>query len=272
MPQVVPDDARPSLVAVAVSVTLVGLLAFFLQRDLPAMASMAPLSDGDVARLETVLDAMALSYGDTVDASDVARAADGLGVDLGATVDVSDVEVLAAARRASAVVATYGPLQLSVPSDHIRLVGFHEASSPTTVGLVPADRPGMTTMSTRNRPTHPRSAVDVAVAPGTPMYAPVTGRVVEVARYRLYGRHPDVRIRIVPDDDPDLVVTMLHLAGPLVAVGDEVAAGDPLAASSRVLPIRSQIDRYAGAGPHLHMEVRPRRPGDEREFTDTVTS
>lgn len=157
------------------------------------------------------------------------------------------------------VFATVAGTELRLPSDRVRLVGFHQAAYRDVSGLRPARRPGMATLSSRGRGTHRRSAADIAMPLGETVLSPVGGRVVEVSHYRLYGRTADVRIRIVPWQNPRLVVTVLHVRDPKVKVGTEVHAGHtPLAGSANLLPFRSQIDREVGRMPHVHVEVRGR--------------
>jgi hypothetical protein len=89
--------------------------------------------------------------------------------------------------------------------------------------------------------------------------SPVSGRVVEVKRYALYGRYPDARIRIVPDQNPQMLVTVLHVSDPTVRVGSRVRGGrTEIAKRATKFPFVSQIDRFAGPYPHVHIEVRRR--------------
>ena len=112
-------------------------------------------------------------------------------------------------------------------------------------------------LASRGRGTAPTSAVDVALPPGSTVTAPTTGVVELVSDYALYGRHPDVTIRIVPDGVADAVVQVFHVEDPVVAEGDRVEAGVTPLATVRQLPVKSQIDRITGdTRPHAHVEVR----------------
>lgn len=231
---------------------------------------------------------------DAITAEDLVRAKEALGVTVGGRIDATDARHIfdvadqgpppappapAVApdpapaprpapleERAHAVVpcaepvfATVGGVELRLPSEHVRLVGFHQASSHAVLGLRPAPRGGMTTLATRGRGTHRRSAADIAVPYGRAVLSPVTGRVVEVDHYALYGRTPDVKIRIVPDRNPDLLVTLLHVRDPRVKVGTRVWSGHTMVAgTANLLPFPSQIDRSVGRLPHVHVEVRER--------------
>jgi murein DD-endopeptidase MepM/ murein hydrolase activator NlpD len=174
--------------------------------------------------------------------------------------------------------ARTGEVRIVAEGSMVELVGFHESSSSAALGLDPArpvvsrhtgvtaDAPGdegpVMVLPTRGRAGGPTSAIDLAVAPGVEVPAPVTGEVVEVADFSLYGRTRDVLVRIRAADDPSIVVTAMHLVDPLVEVGDRVEGGvTPIAASARQLPFDSQIDRFTAAhrgqaGPHVHLEVR----------------
>jgi murein DD-endopeptidase MepM/ murein hydrolase activator NlpD len=174
--------------------------------------------------------------------------------------------------------ARAGAVRIVAEGSTVELVGFHESSSTAALRMTPAhpvvsehagvtaDAPGddgpVVVLPTRGRAGAPTSAIDLAVAPGVAVPAPVTGEVVEVADFALYGRTRDVLVRIRADDDRSVVVTAMHLVDPLVAVGDRVEGGvTPIAASARQLPFDSQIDRFTAAyrgqaGPHVHLEVR----------------
>lgn len=172
--------------------------------------------------------------------------------------------------------ASYQDLELFLPSTRALISGFHEASYPHALRLRPwgtplandnprkdaaaptDDGPNYAIMSTRDRPTQATSAVDVAVPHHAPIASPVSGRVVEVTPYALYGRYADTRIRIRPADRPDLLVTVLHLSAPAVRVGDDVVAGRTrIAGRSTAFPFRSHVDAYAGGRPpHVHIELR----------------
>lgn len=172
--------------------------------------------------------------------------------------------------------ASYEDVELFLPTPRTMIVGFHEASYRNAVRLRPwgaplaSDNPrkeaapprdpgpNYAVMSTRGRPTQATSAADLAVPAGTRIASPVTGTVVEVSPYQLYGRHSDLRIRIRPEARPDLLVTVLHVQGAEVAVGDRVVGGEsPLAARATHFPFRSHVDAYSGGRPpHVHVELR----------------
>lgn len=179
-------------------------------------------------------------------------------------------------------IASVDGLDLYLPADGALLVAFHEGSSgaaelapeiPTRAVHNSSSSSEVTThdgpldamvLPSRKRAASASSAVDVVLPPSLMVLAPVTGEVVEVREYALYGEQPDVRIEIAPDDHPSLRVVLLHVEGPQVAAGYRVEAGlTPLAANARELDVDSQVDRFTvrswreAPRPHVHIEVLP---------------
>jgi murein DD-endopeptidase MepM/ murein hydrolase activator NlpD len=101
------------------------------------------------------------------------------------------------------------------------------------------------------------SAADVGAPPGSPVYAPLDGKVIEIKPYQLYGRYDDVEIHIQPEGRPDLDLVLIHVADPLVEVGDEVVAGKTRVASVRKLSdqMSLQLAEYTPGGDHVHMQL-----------------
>jgi biotin carboxyl carrier protein len=175
--------------------------------------------------------------------------------------------------------ARIGRLTLVLPADEVLLVGYHEASFADAVALQPhghglanenttkftlppaADGgPGYLVLSSRGRPQPATSAVDLVMHDDETVTSPVTGTVVAVEPYSLYGAHPDTRIEIAPEDAPHLRVVLIHVRDVVVANGDEVEAGTTvLAAGPNRFPFASHIDRYfpEDRWPHVHLEVKP---------------
>jgi biotin carboxyl carrier protein len=172
--------------------------------------------------------------------------------------------------------ATVEGLELALPHTNPLMVAFHEATRPEALPLAPHgelvanDNPTKFTattqtpgppyrvLSSRGRARPATSAVDVVVPEGASVTAPVTGRVVEVREYVLYGRLRDWRVVLEPAERPDLQVVLIHLHEPRVRVGDEVVAGTTPLAVVRQLPFDSHVD-YATEQrlPHAHVEVKP---------------
>jgi hypothetical protein len=179
-------------------------------------------------------------------------------------------------RRGGGTFAAVDGLALALPHPAPELVAFHEASRPEALPLDPVGRltvnenptkftpgedtagPDYVVLSSRGRSRPATSAVDIVVPEGAFAAAPVTGRVVEVRQYDLYGRVRDWRVVIEPEDRPDLHVVLIHLHQPGVAPGDRVEAGVTPLAAARLLPFSSHVDGHLGARrPHVHLEVKP---------------
>lgn len=174
------------------------------------------------------------------------------------------------------VFANVAGVEVVVPATDAKIVGFHEAAYPVALPMlplgnplvndnitkhanpVPTPGPNFVIMSTRGRPHAATSAVDIVPEHGERILAPVTGTVVTVRPYDLYGKYPDNRIEIVPDARPDLKLTILHVAGPQVVPGQHVHAGETVIAQQAThFPFDSHVDAYAGGKPaHVHIETK----------------
>lgn len=211
-------------------------------------------------RVKRTLAHAGIDSGQVLDVSDVVRASKVLGVRVGARLDPQDTRRIldAAWERVDApVLATARAVSVHAPSPRPTYVGFHQSSS----GRATPMRAAMGhKLPSRGRGTAGTSAVDVAMEPGDPVRAPVTGRVVAVEPYALYGKYADYRLRFVPDDDPSMLVTVIHVTDPKVRPGQRVRGGvDLIAGGARKLPFVSQIDVNGGRNrAHVHLELRPR--------------
>lgn len=181
--------------------------------------------------------------------------------------------------------ARVGSVDLVVPSPDAALIGFHEAGRPggeRMTSLAPLEEvltardvsvadevieeqtAPVIALPTRNRAQHAMTAVDVAMPEGADVLAPVTGRVVTVSPYQLYGTYGDYRVEIEVEGSPGRRVTMIHMDGIQVEPGDRVVAGESvIAETAKLFPFSSQIDRFTAARegaamPHVHMEVSSR--------------
>ena len=187
------------------------------------------------------------------------------------------IEDLRARARAAGpqVLATVAGQEIVLPRA-VRKIGFHESGNPAALAMSPVGRleenlnagrvslpavngdrdGGYIVLPTRHRDGGPTTAVDLSMRENEPVTSPVTGEVTAANDYTLYGTTRDTIVEIVPDRRPELRVRMMHVEGVGVQPGDRVEAGRTLvAARSRSLPFSSQIDRYAGAHPHVHLEV-----------------
>lgn len=170
--------------------------------------------------------------------------------------------------------ASVDGIELVLTSPAAKIVGFHQASYPDALTMVPmgralaldngsvgyvgAEGPNFVVMSSRGRPTSATSAVDIAQEAGSVVVSPVSGTVAAVSNYALYGRYPDARIELIPEGRPDLRIVVLHVTGPRVGPGQRVEAGQTVVASTATsFPFTSHVDRYAGGRPpHVHVEAK----------------
>jgi hypothetical protein len=194
---------------------------------------------------------------------------------------------------ATPVLARFEDLELHLLAPSPVVVGYHEAATTAAFGLepvgaltedhnttrtdLPDDVAGGTpylVLSSRGRAAAPTSALDIVLEPDVPVLAPVSGTVVDVRGFLLYGAHVDLRVEIVPDGRPDLRLVLIHLDEVTVEIGDRVVGGvTPLAGTARTFPFGSHIDRETEPDrfPHVHLELQAvdaPRPGDPRPPTD----
>lgn len=183
--------------------------------------------------------------------------------------------------------ATVGGIDLHLPIDPsaITALAFHQASGEHAQAMtslvpdMPADEAAPEMVAARmaeaaadddiwggvclrlwrsGRGGEPDTAADVGAAPGTDVYAPVTGTVVEVRPYLLYEKHDDIQIHIRPDGAEDLDVVLIHVTDASVAAGDRVAGGVTRIAAVRQMStvIELQLAGYTGdGGDHVHMQI-----------------
>lgn len=212
-----------------------------------------------------------IDVGRQVGMKDLRRAARRFGVDYGekiypkntvriAHVVERTVKARREAKRRTPIFARTGGVALALPSHNVRYAGFHQASARNIQSLRPSGKARTRRLPSRRRGTGRTTAIDIVMRPGEDVRSPVTGRVVEVRAYRLYGKYPDYRVRIVPSGNRGLLVTALHVKNPRVRVGQNVKAGRTVIAGSvRKFPFFSQVDGYSGKPwGHVHIEARRR--------------
>lgn len=210
----------------------------------------------------------------------------------GAPADVPPTEEVAVARADLAdptpFFASYRSLHLylPVPVASLTELAFHQASGETAIHMesllpdanmnvvaqnhgsgrqVPTSTVGpdvltgsVLRMWRSNRHGAPDTAADVGAAPGTPVYAPVTGTVLKVRPYRLYEKYDDYEIHIRPNGWDEVDVVVIHVQDPKVEPGDRVIGGITNIASVRQLSDRvtPQIAAYTkDAGDHVHVQL-----------------
>jgi murein DD-endopeptidase MepM/ murein hydrolase activator NlpD len=155
--------------------------------------------------------------------------------------------------------ATAGGIVLHHPSSRVERIGFHESAEQDArelTALPTASQP--VTLTSRDRPTAPRTAADVVVDPAVEIRAPVSGRVLAANAYVLYCQFRDHLVIIEPDEHPGWQVKVLHLAATAVRVGQRVEAGlTVIAPGANRFPFASQVDEvtFSPAWPHVHVEI-----------------
>ena len=110
----------------------------------------------------------------------------------------------------------------------------------------------------RDRPGPPDTAADVGALAGTTVVAPVTGTVVNIRPYLLYGKYRDYELHIHPDGTSGLDVVMIHLTSLCCTAGEHVDAGlTPLAKIRKFSDkFHDQLADYTKSpGDHVHIEV-----------------
>ncbi len=110
----------------------------------------------------------------------------------------------------------------------------------------------------RARPGEPDTATDVGAPPGSDVFAPVSGTIVKIKKYKLYGKHDDYEIHIQPHGWPDIDLVMIHVTDLSAGVGDEVVGGVTRIAAIRKLSdkVHHQLRDYTDdGGDHTHLQI-----------------
>ena len=200
--------------------------------------------------------------------------------------------------------ASYRSLRLRLPVKVTDLteVGFHQASYPYALHMattlteadnsdtkaahgtgrdaskqatgVDAVLQGKFIRMWRSRPGRPDTAADVGALPGSDVYAPVSGTIVKIKAYKLYGKYDDYEIHIQPTGWSDIDLVMIHVTDLSAMVGEEVVGGETRLAAIRKLSDRvvHQLGEYTGdGGDHTHIQLNnakdPRYKGLDRAIT-----
>lgn len=104
----------------------------------------------------------------------------------------------------------------------------------------------------------PTTSVLVGAQPDTPVTSPVSGVVVRVREYLLFGKYEDVQIDIRPEEMGGTIVTLVFINDPAVTIGERVEAGKTLLGKVRACPeeIGKTLSAYThDSGSHVHLQV-----------------
>lgn len=104
----------------------------------------------------------------------------------------------------------------------------------------------------------PTTSVLVGAAPGTPVYAPVSGVITGVTEYLLYGKYEDVQIDIRPEKASGATLSLILVAEPTVSIGEPVTAGKTQLGKVRECPeqLGKTLSNYThDSGSHVHMQI-----------------
>lgn len=192
------------------------------------------------------------------------------------------------ASRPTPIIASYRELCLRLPVrlEDLTEVGFHQAAygyaTHLKTPMPPADMKaakkrkttdrdltkqaagtdapltGSALVMWRNRPGKPDSAIDVGAKPGSDVLAPLSGVVVKVKKYALYGKHEDYEIHIQPAGYANLDCVLIHVTDVTVRPGDSVIAGTSRIGAVRKLSDRvtHQLGHYTrDGGDHTHLQL-----------------
>ena len=109
-----------------------------------------------------------------------------------------------------------------------------------------------------NRGGQPDTALDMGAAPGTAVWSPISGTVIEVRPYLLYDKYEDFEIHIRPTGRDDIDAVLIHVQDVKVRVGDTVEGGITRIGSVRQMSDKMdiQLGGYtANGGDHMHFQL-----------------
>ena len=238
-------------IAVVGSAALIALVIGW-RATLPAAAPMPPAAPTDAPRAEQV----AVTRDDLAAPTPLFGSYRSLHLYLPITVE-SLTEI--AFHQASGKTALH--IDSLLPDADMNVVARNHGSGRTvpTQTVEPAVLTGSVLRMWRsNRRGAPDTAADIGALPGTLVYAPVTGTVLQVRPYKLYEKYDDYEIHIQPGGWKDIDVVIIHVDSPSVKAGDRVVGGVTRIATVRKLSDRvtPQIAAYTrDGGDHVHLQL-----------------
>jgi biotin carboxyl carrier protein len=204
------------------------------------------------------------------------------------------------------LVAEYGSLKIHTPisANNITEIEFHQASYDTALPLTPlvtivdaqevADNHGTRHTDPAAQPFGDNpliaeavstwrldsfgsemTAVDVGSVAGADVYAPITGTVVKIRTYSLYGLIDDYEVHIQSPEHPELDIVLLHIEDLSVKVGDTVRGGATRIAKVRNIGdvIDNNLSNFTASGDpgnHCHVQVNDAGRADYQGLEDAI--
>lgn len=113
-------------------------------------------------------------------------------------------------------------------------------------------------LASQGRMVAQTAAVDIGAPAGTPVCAPISGQVVGVKSYQLYGKYDDVQVDIRPKGASDVMISMLFVEEPVVQIGQTVEAGKTQIGRVRAAQgdLGARLAEYThDSGSHVHLQV-----------------
>ncbi|MGV8083478.1 MAG: M23 family metallopeptidase [Coriobacteriia bacterium] len=120
----------------------------------------------------------------------------------------------------------------------------------------------------------PDTAVDVGAEAGSDVYAPLSGTVVKVKPYLLYGKYDDIEVHIQPTGHPELDLVLIHVDGITVTPGTQVTAGVTKIGTIRLLSnrLKDQLADYSpGSGDHVHVQLNDAHNANYKGLEGAIT-
>lgn len=169
-------------------------------------------------------------------------------------------------------------LVLPVDADSVSIIAYHSVNDESSVALSPLGERvdgnlvarGVErviagpadiryhVLEGRGRVVTETGAVDIGAPVGSIITSPVTGEVISVKAYKLYGKYNDYQVDIRPKSASDVIVSLLLVDDPRVHINQTVEAGKTVIGVVRE-PIPELAERLTPLtgdnGSHVHLQV-----------------